>query len=187
MHWGTQATAMQPCLKYNWIHMKPLTYMQQYKLIAGSAGWTCARRMQADSRAPDLELSTEDLEGAMEQLEKAVAAHSPGILHMPVLVLASTRRDLTRALLQRLVQERGSVFEALPMSSGTPDAATQARVGMLCILAFDRRLCTTSCVLMQAEAASSLDRHAHNVLRRNKVCWQVYRYVACECDYLQHC
>lgn len=83
--------------------------------------------MQAGSCAPHLELSTEDLEGALEQLEKAVAAHSPGLLHVPVLVLASTRRDLTAALLARLVQERGSVFEALPQPSGTPDAASQAR------------------------------------------------------------
>ena len=85
------------------------------------------KHMQASSRAPHLELSTEDLEGALRQLEKAVAARSPGTLHTPVLVLASTRRDLTATLLARLVQERGSAFEALPQASGAPDAATQAR------------------------------------------------------------
>ena len=83
--------------------------------------------MQASSCAPHLELSAEGLEGALEQLEKTVTAHSPGTLHTPVLVLASTRRDLTAALLTRLVQERGSVFEALPQASNAPDAALQAR------------------------------------------------------------
>ena len=77
---------------------------------------------------PHLEVSTEDLERVLEQLEKAVAARSPGALHTPVLVLASTRRDLTAALLTRLVQERGGVFEALPQASGTHDAAWQARL-----------------------------------------------------------
>lgn len=83
-------------------------------------------RMQASSRAPDLELSSEDAEGALQRLEKAVAARSPRTLHTPVLVLASTRRDLTAALLTRLVQERGSVFEALPQASTAPNAASQA-------------------------------------------------------------
>ena len=81
----------------------------------------------SSSCTPDLELCAEDLEGAMEQLERAVAARSPGVLHAPVLVLASTRRELTAALLARLVQERGSVFEALPQASGTAGAAPQAR------------------------------------------------------------
>ena len=89
---------------------------------------THIKHVQASSRAPDLELSSEDLEGALQQLEKAVAARSPGTLHTPVLVLASTRRDLTAALLTRLVRERGSVVEALPQASGSPDTATQARL-----------------------------------------------------------
>ena len=85
---------------------------------------------------PHHELSAENLEGALQQLEKTIAAHSPGTLHTPVLVLASTRKGLTAALLQRLVQERSSVFEALPEDSEAPDAASQARSSMLCIAVF---------------------------------------------------
>ena len=85
------------------------------------------RHMQASCATPDLELSADDLESALEQLEKAVVAHSPGLLPMPVLALASTRRDLTAALLQCLVLERGSIFEALPQALTVPDAAAQAR------------------------------------------------------------
>ena len=130
--------------------------------------------MQASSRAPHLKVSAEDLEGALEQLEKAVVLHSPGTLHSPVLVLASTRRDLTASLLARLVQERGSVFEALPQASGAPDAVTQACSSMLVYSHSCFCHCYVTCVLLQVEAASSLGRHAHSSLRRNKVRCQLF-------------
>jgi hypothetical protein len=45
----------------------------------------------------------------------AIAAHSPAILSLPpVLLLISADLPLAVQLLQRLLHERGSVFEVLP-------------------------------------------------------------------------
>lgn len=55
---------------------------------------------------------------AFEQLALAIAAHSPGILPLPpVLILVSTCAALD-VMLQRLLGEHGSTFEALRVAEG---------------------------------------------------------------------
>ena len=70
---------------------------------------------QANSPAAHLLLDGSDTDTAFEQLALSIAAHSPDILPLPPVLILVNTCAAADVMLQRLLGEHGSTFEALPV------------------------------------------------------------------------